>query len=71
MKIIGRVYLKSKRGVFFGAFVMGEETSDTMNLDLNLGPAPETGSGSLSNEGVNWDDFVDLDRIREAVRPRR
>ena len=45
---------------------MGEETSDTMNLDLNLGPAPETGSGRLSSEGVNWDDLVDdrLDRIR-------
>ncbi|XWS43253.1 hypothetical protein CRYUN_Cryun16bG0087000 [Craigia yunnanensis] len=52
---------------------MAEETSDTMNLDLNLGPTPETGSGSLSNEGLNWDDFVDnrFDRIREAVRRRR
>ncbi|KAE8664431.1 E3 ubiquitin-protein ligase RNF5 [Hibiscus syriacus] len=51
---------------------MGEETSDT-NLDLNLGPAPETGSRSLSNEGVNFDDLVDnrFDRIREAVRRRR
>ncbi|XVE61274.1 hypothetical protein DITRI_Ditri06bG0026500 [Diplodiscus trichospermus] len=54
---------------------MGEETSDAMNLDLNLGPAPETGPGSLSNEGVNWDDLVDnplpIDRIREAVRRSR
>ncbi|KAL4380073.1 hypothetical protein GQ457_02G041030 [Hibiscus cannabinus] len=52
---------------------MGDETSDTMNLDLNLGPAPETGSGSLSNEGVNLDGLVDnrFDRIREAVRRRR
>ncbi|KAL4353628.1 hypothetical protein GQ457_06G025230 [Hibiscus cannabinus] len=52
---------------------MGEETSDAMNLDLNLGPAPETGSGSLSNEVVNVDDLVDdpFDRIREAVRRRR
>ncbi|KAK8633138.1 hypothetical protein V6N13_013992 [Hibiscus sabdariffa] len=52
---------------------MGEETSDTMNLDLNLGPAPETGSGSLSNEGVNLDGLVDnrFDRICEAVRRRR
>ncbi|XVE75736.1 hypothetical protein DITRI_Ditri12bG0116700 [Diplodiscus trichospermus] len=52
---------------------MDEETPDTMNLDLNLGPAPETASGSVSNEGVNWDILVDneFDRIREAVRRRR
>ncbi|KAE8671664.1 hypothetical protein F3Y22_tig00111941pilonHSYRG00071 [Hibiscus syriacus] len=52
---------------------MGEETSDTMNLDLNLGPAPEIVSGSPSIEGVNLDDLVDnpFDRIREAVRRRR
>ncbi|XVF75929.1 hypothetical protein PTKIN_Ptkin13bG0226400 [Pterospermum kingtungense] len=52
---------------------MGDATPDTMNLDLNLGPAPETGSGSVSSEGVNWDDLVDnpFDRIREAVRRRR
>ncbi|XP_022744031.1 uncharacterized protein LOC111294983 [Durio zibethinus] len=52
---------------------MGEEAPDTMNLDLNLGPAPETGSGSVSNEGANWDDLVDnpSDRIREAVRRTR
>ncbi|KAE8733973.1 hypothetical protein F3Y22_tig00000913pilonHSYRG00025 [Hibiscus syriacus] len=52
---------------------MGEETSDTMNLDLNLGPAPDTGSGSLSNEGVNLDGLVDnpFHRIREVVRRRR
>ncbi|KAK6232300.1 hypothetical protein QQP08_016505 [Theobroma cacao] len=62
-----------KRRVVFGAFVMAEETTDTMNLDLNLGPAPETGSGSVSNESLNWDDLVDnpFDRIREAVRRRR
>ncbi|KAE8664199.1 omega-6 desaturase, endoplasmic reticulum [Hibiscus syriacus] len=52
---------------------MDEETSDTMNLDLNLGPAPETGSGSLSNEVVNFDGLVDnpFNRIREVVRRRR
>ncbi|XVF07388.1 hypothetical protein REPUB_Repub06bG0134600 [Reevesia pubescens] len=52
---------------------MGEETPDAMNLDLNLGPAPETGSGSVSNEGLNCDDLVDnrVYRIREPVRRRR
>ncbi|XVF55996.1 hypothetical protein PTKIN_Ptkin06aG0080700 [Pterospermum kingtungense] len=52
---------------------MGEETSDLMNLDLNLGPAPETGSGSLLNGVVNRNELVDsrFDRIREAVRRRR
>ncbi|OMO68938.1 Zinc finger, RING-type [Corchorus olitorius] len=51
---------------------MGDETSDTMNLDLNLGPAPETGSGSVASEVLNWDDLSDpFDRIREAVRRRR
>ncbi|KAL4341828.1 hypothetical protein GQ457_08G016720 [Hibiscus cannabinus] len=52
---------------------MGEETHDAMNLDLNLGPTPETGSGSVSNEGLDWDDMVDnrFNRIREAVRRRR
>ncbi|PPD90569.1 hypothetical protein GOBAR_DD12497 [Gossypium barbadense] len=52
---------------------MDEETSDTMNLDLNLGPAPETGSGSLLNEGVNLNalDENPFDRIRAAVRRRR
>ncbi|KAH1084372.1 hypothetical protein J1N35_024133 [Gossypium stocksii] len=52
---------------------MDEETSDTMNLDLNLGPAPESGSGSLLNEGVNLNDLVEnpFDRIRDAVRRRR
>ncbi|TYH54172.1 hypothetical protein ES332_D09G150600v1 [Gossypium tomentosum] len=52
---------------------MGEETHDTMNLDLNLGPTPETGSGSVSNEGLGWDASVNnrFNRIREAVRRRR
>ncbi|KAJ4705549.1 E3 ubiquitin-protein ligase RNF5 [Melia azedarach] len=51
---------------------MGEETSDTMNLDLNLGPGPEARTGSIPNEVVNLDDWVDdpIDRIREAVRSR-
>ncbi|MBA0615635.1 hypothetical protein Godav_015756 [Gossypium davidsonii] len=52
---------------------MGEETHDTMNLDLNLGPTPETGSGSVSNEGLGGDASVNnrFNRIREAVRCRR
>ncbi|KAK8336889.1 hypothetical protein V6Z12_A09G149100 [Gossypium hirsutum] len=52
---------------------MGEETHDTMNLDLNLGPTPETGSGSVSNEGLGWDVSVNnrFNRIREAFRRRR
>ncbi|KAE8680601.1 E3 ubiquitin-protein ligase RNF5 [Hibiscus syriacus] len=52
---------------------MGEETYDAMNLDLNLGPTPETGSGSVSNEGLGSDNSVDtrFNRIREAVRRRR
>ncbi|XP_022766829.1 uncharacterized protein LOC111311586 isoform X2 [Durio zibethinus] len=52
---------------------MGDETSDTMNLDLNLDPAPETGPVLGSNEGVNWDDLVEgpFDRIREVIRRRR
>ncbi|XP_050228864.1 uncharacterized protein LOC126678040 [Mercurialis annua] len=50
--------------------MMGEETSDTMNLDLNLGPGPETGSGSIPSEPINLEDWIDdpLERIREAVR---
>ncbi|GMI97866.1 SNC1- ENHANCING 1 [Hibiscus trionum] len=52
---------------------MGEETHDAMNLDLNLGPTPETGSRSVSNEGLDWNDLVDnrFNRIRDAVRRRR
>lgn len=34
---------------------MGDEISDTMNLDLNLGPVSEAGSGSISAEAVNLD----------------
>ncbi|KAF5747729.1 hypothetical protein HS088_TW05G00456 [Tripterygium wilfordii] len=51
---------------------MAEESSDTMNLDLNLGPGPEAGSGSMPGEAVNLDDWVDqpFNRIREAVRRR-
>lgn len=47
---------------------MGDETSDTMNLDLNLGPDPE----SQPNETINLDAWIGdpIDRIREAVRLR-
>ncbi|KAJ6746124.1 hypothetical protein OIU74_028726 [Salix koriyanagi] len=55
------------------------ETSDTMNLDLNLGPGPEAASElEASNEAMNLEDWVDdpFERIREAVsistrQPRR
>uniref|UniRef100_A0A5B6ZIM1 E3 ubiquitin-protein ligase RMA n=1 Tax=Davidia involucrata TaxID=16924 RepID=A0A5B6ZIM1_DAVIN len=54
---------------------MGDETPNTMNLDLNLGPLVphstynELGSGSLPNETVNLEDWIDgsVHRIREAV----
>ncbi|KAK8476293.1 hypothetical protein V6N11_034406 [Hibiscus sabdariffa] len=51
---------------------MGEKTSNTMNLDLNLGPTPESRSGSMSDEVVNADNLVDnpFGKIREAVRQR-
>ena len=38
---------------------MGEEISDTMNLDLNLGPVLEPPSDSVSNEPVNLDGWID------------
>ncbi|KAF5474036.1 hypothetical protein F2P56_005978 [Juglans regia] len=51
---------------------MSEETSDTMNLDLNLGPIPEPQSGSVPNEPLNLDDWVEdpSGRLREAIRLR-
>ncbi|KAK3227185.1 hypothetical protein Dsin_007047 [Dipteronia sinensis] len=54
---------------------MGEETSDTMNLDLNLGPGPEAQPGLITSEVMNLDDWIDnpinpIERIREAVRLR-
>lgn len=52
---------------------MGEESSDAMNLDLNLGPGPEpTASGSVTNEPVNLEDWIEgpLHRVTEAVRHR-
>ncbi|KAK7336656.1 hypothetical protein VNO77_17202 [Canavalia gladiata] len=52
--------------------VMEEEASDAMNLDLNLGPGPEPGTGSISNETMNLDDWIGepFQRISEAVRLR-
>ncbi|KAJ4830527.1 hypothetical protein Tsubulata_029602 [Turnera subulata] len=49
---------------------MAEETSDTMNLDLNLGPGPEAGSEEERTDRVNLDDWISdpFERIREAVR---
>ncbi|PSR84560.1 E3 ubiquitin-protein like [Actinidia chinensis var. chinensis] len=56
---------------------MGDEIPNAMNLDLNLGPSPspdnELGSGSLSNESVNLEDWIDrqqYNRYREALRLR-
>ncbi|KAG6690653.1 hypothetical protein I3843_10G025200 [Carya illinoinensis] len=52
---------------------MGEETSDTMNLDLNLGPIPEPQSGSVPTDPVNLDDWIEnpSDRLREATNRLR
>lgn len=51
---------------------MGEETSDTVNLDWNLSHGPEAQSGSIATEVVNLDNWVDdpIDRIREGIRLR-
>ncbi|XP_062004170.1 uncharacterized protein LOC133721542 [Rosa rugosa] len=38
---------------------MGEETSDAINLDLNLGPGPEPASATMSNEPVNLENWID------------
>ncbi|CAI8614115.1 unnamed protein product [Vicia faba] len=48
---------------------MGEESSDAMNLDLNLGPDPEPPTGSITNEALNLDDWIEepLQRISEAA----
>ncbi|XP_028777539.1 uncharacterized protein LOC114745838 [Neltuma alba] len=44
---------------------MGEETSDAMNLDLNLGPDPEP-----TNESVGLEDWIEEPRVSEAFRHR-
>ncbi|CAG7865881.1 hypothetical protein HID58_035656 [Brassica napus] len=49
---------------------MGEELSDTMNLDLNLGPGPESDLQLVSNETVNLADWTNnnpSERSSEAV----
>jgi hypothetical protein len=47
---------------------MGEEISDTMNLDLNLGPVLEPPSDSVSNESVNLDGWIDPSHgLREPI----
>ncbi|KAM7262618.1 hypothetical protein ACFE04_000301 [Oxalis oulophora] len=53
---------------------MAEETSDAMNLDLNLGPDPDSGSGpTIPSDAVNLDDWMDdpIDRLRDTVRRSR
>ena len=49
---------------------MGEETSDAMNLDLNLGPGPDP--TTMATEALNLDDWIEepLQRISEAMRLR-
>ncbi|KAH7842523.1 hypothetical protein Vadar_006361 [Vaccinium darrowii] len=59
---------------------MGEQTANTMNLDLNLGPSPSPDNdvqalGALSNESVNLEDWIDgrvnhVNRLRENLRLR-
>ncbi|CAI9101006.1 OLC1v1038220C1 [Oldenlandia corymbosa var. corymbosa] len=60
---------------------MAEETPNTMNLDLNLGPidhSSETdtlaaGSGTITDDSMNLEDWLDspVNRFREVVRHRR
>ncbi|KDP29835.1 hypothetical protein JCGZ_18410 [Jatropha curcas] len=51
---------------------MGEEISNIMNLDLNLGPGPQAGSESITSEAVNLDNFIaePIDRISESFMIR-
>ncbi|XP_050210293.1 uncharacterized protein LOC126660704 [Mercurialis annua] len=51
---------------------MGEETSNVVNLDLNLGPAPEVGSLSLQSEPLNLENFIHepIQGFNEAFRIR-
>ncbi|XP_010554883.1 PREDICTED: uncharacterized protein LOC104824479 [Tarenaya hassleriana] len=48
---------------------MGEEISDTMNLDLNLGPGPESGLQTAPNDVVSLADWISesSERASEAV----
>ncbi|XP_019100403.1 PREDICTED: uncharacterized protein LOC109124811 isoform X1 [Camelina sativa] len=48
---------------------MGEELADTMNLDLNLGPGPESDLQPATNETVNLADWTNdpSERSSEAV----
>lgn len=56
---------------------MGDETPNTMNLDLNLGPVVNAddhlGSGSLSGESMNLEQWLDrpVHRLREAFMRQR
>ncbi|KAE9615846.1 putative aminoacyltransferase, E1 ubiquitin-activating enzyme [Lupinus albus] len=51
---------------------MGDETSDAMNLDLNLSPGPEPLVGSTFDEAMSLDDWIEepFHRFNEAVRLR-
>ncbi|KAK7259558.1 hypothetical protein RIF29_25167 [Crotalaria pallida] len=49
---------------------MGDETSDAMNLDLNLGPGPEQ-TGSTVNEAINLDEWIGDPFHRISLRPSR
>ncbi|PRQ44449.1 putative aminoacyltransferase, E1 ubiquitin-activating enzyme [Rosa chinensis] len=46
---------------------MGEETSDAMNLDLNLGPGPEPASATMSIEPVNLENWIDQQPIHQIA----
>ncbi|XP_052175215.1 uncharacterized protein LOC127790029 [Diospyros lotus] len=56
---------------------MGDETPNTMNLDLNLGPFPspddEQESGSVSNDSVSLEDWMDgrVNQLRQVLRLTR
>lgn len=56
----------------FVEFGMGDEISNTMNLDLNLGPGPDPEPGLISNDPVNLGDWVEepVSRLRDAIRFR-
>lgn len=60
-------------GTGFVQFVMEDEISDTMNLDLNLGPGPEAISEPLSSEDANLENWMDNrhDRVRAVLWRRR
>ncbi|XP_010548873.1 PREDICTED: uncharacterized protein LOC104820181 [Tarenaya hassleriana] len=49
---------------------MGEEISDTMNLDLNLGPGPESGLQTAPNDVVSFTDWINESSERASAVTR-